>query len=128
MFDIIKILANTNSKLSEVVSIQSKAIIKLIIKCFKIHSIFQDLESFNLAYMIAMQDYINDFYTLTDDELILICSLKLAADLGPGLNLGRVKIDISDYIPFSIKSLSTLNESVEKIYKSYLKLKIQNRR
>lgn len=32
----------------------------LRIKCFKIVSCYQDLEAFNLAYMISIQDYLCD--------------------------------------------------------------------
>lgn len=74
--------------------------------------------------MIVIQDYLNDvkiikyilqFFPLDDDEIELICSLKLAADYGPKKHLKAEQIDLNEYIPVFKKNTFDSNERLSKI-------------
>lgn len=65
---------------------------------------------------------------MTDGEIIEICALKLAADIGCNLPLNKIRIDINEFVPNSRKSFGTMSEVLMEIYKMYMSLNIQNKR
>ncbi|CAD8068190.1 unnamed protein product [Paramecium sonneborni] len=127
LFKIIKDHIQTYNKTTEIINYPQPSF-KLVIKLMKISSPYQNIEIFTLAYMVAIQDYLNDFFPLDEDEIEQICSLKLAADYGPKRHLKAEQIDINEYIPLFKKNTFDSNERLSKIIQNYNQQRIINSR
>ncbi|CAK73898.1 unnamed protein product (macronuclear) [Paramecium tetraurelia] len=127
LFKIVKDHIQTYNKLTEIVNTPQPSF-KLVIKLIKISSPYQNLEIFTLAYMIAIQDYLSDFFPLDEDEIELICSLKLAADYGPKRHFKAEQIDLNEYIPLFKKNTFDSNERLSKIIQLYHQQRVINSR